>query len=255
MFTSIKGKRLFELVVDEIRAALERGDLKPGDKLPPEAEMSRQFGVSRTAVREALRILELSGLISIRKGVKGGSFVTDLQVDTRLRDYVSDRLRLGNLTIDQLTEARSSLETIVLEIVGRKAVAADYARLRESIDRSERLFRDGRRDEKLSENWDFHRMLVQITQNPILVDTLAAVNEILRYLMVKIDTSDDMTHRAFAAHRAIVDQLEAGEIETAKRTNQLHIEDVSRGLVRRCLDSASERRFVQQSLDEQVSTP
>jgi DNA-binding FadR family transcriptional regulator len=212
--------------------------------------MSKMFGVSRPAIREALRILELSGLIAIKKGVKGGSFVTDPPPaeSSSLRDYVSDRLRLGNLTIQQLTEARYSLETMVIEIAGRKATPVDYRRLRTSIDRSEQQFRDKKLEDKPVDNWDFHRLLADLTRNPILIDTLGAINEILGYLMVKIETTPEMKIRALEAHRQIVDLLESGQVELAKQANKRHIEEVSEGLIRKCLDLPAERDFLSQHL-------
>jgi DNA-binding FadR family transcriptional regulator len=72
MFENLKNKRLFEKIVDQISDAVLSGSLKVGDKLPSEPELAHIFGVSRSAVREALRILELSGLVIIRKGNRGG---------------------------------------------------------------------------------------------------------------------------------------------------------------------------------------
>jgi DNA-binding FadR family transcriptional regulator len=251
MFKVIKGKRLFEQVADEVRAAMGSGELRPGDKLPPETEMSKMFGVSRPAIREALRILELSGLIAIKKGVKGGAFVTEpLDESLSLRGYVSDRLRLGNLTIHQLTEARHSLETMVIDVASRKASRLDYNKLRASINRAEQLFKERKLEEKSGENWGFHYLLAELTKNPILIDTLSAVNEISRYLMVKIETTPEMTVRALEAHRQIVELMEGGQIELAKQVNKRHIEEVSEGLIRKCLGLPAEHEFLSQHLAE-----
>src|SRR5258708_20009789 len=74
-FGPIKPKRVFEEICERIRNELSSGALRPGDKLPPERELAEQFGVSRTAVREAFRSLERSGLIGLQKGAKGGAFI------------------------------------------------------------------------------------------------------------------------------------------------------------------------------------
>jgi len=67
-FDTVKSARLFEEICDQVRSRLSQGRIRPGDKLPPERTLADQFGVSRAAVREALRALEVSGLIELRKG-------------------------------------------------------------------------------------------------------------------------------------------------------------------------------------------
>jgi len=77
--------------------------LKVGDKLPSEHELAQVFGVSRTAAREAFRILELSGLVLIKKGNQGGCFNQKVSSNRQLIDYLSDHWRLGNVTLTHLT--------------------------------------------------------------------------------------------------------------------------------------------------------
>jgi DNA-binding FadR family transcriptional regulator len=76
-FGPVRSTRLFEEICDQIRGQLSLGKIGPGDKLPAERDLADQFGVSRSAVREALRTLEVSGLIELRKGPKGGAFMLE----------------------------------------------------------------------------------------------------------------------------------------------------------------------------------
>src|SRR5260370_26508246 len=78
-FGPVRSTRLFEEICDQIRGQLSLGKIGPGDKLPPERALSDQFGVSRSAVREELRTLEVSGLIELRKGPEDG----DLMIEAR----------------------------------------------------------------------------------------------------------------------------------------------------------------------------
>ena len=71
-FGPVRTRRVFEDICDQIRGQVLGGILRPGDKLPAERELAEQFGVSRTAVREALRSLEIAGVVKLQKGVKGG---------------------------------------------------------------------------------------------------------------------------------------------------------------------------------------
>ncbi len=74
-FRPVRTPRIHEEICRQVRGRLARGQLKPGDKLPPERELALEFGVSRGAVREALRTLENAGLVALRKGMHGGAFI------------------------------------------------------------------------------------------------------------------------------------------------------------------------------------
>jgi GntR family transcriptional repressor for pyruvate dehydrogenase complex len=233
MFENLKDKRLFERIVDQISDAVRSGSLKVGDKLPSEPELARIFGVARSGVREALRILELSGLVVIKKGNQGGCFIQELSSNQKLIDYLSGHLRLGQITLSQITEARYWLESMVIDIVGQRITDKDIDRLRKSVDKAERLFREGKEREKINENFDFHMLLVRTTENTILIDTLSALFEILSYMVVKMKPTRQITLATLKAHREILDLLEAGQIERAKAANKAHIGDVSARLMKK----------------------
>ena len=72
MFKKIKNRRVFEVIASQVRDAILDGTLKPGEKLPPEVQLAESFGVGRPAVREALRTLEIAGLVTVRHGKEGG---------------------------------------------------------------------------------------------------------------------------------------------------------------------------------------
>src|SRR5579871_6578142 len=94
-FDTVKNARLFEEICDQVKTQLSQGKIRPGDKLPPERALADQFGVSRAAVREALRALEVSGLIELRKGAKGGAFL--LPESEPLTQSLEDMIDLGRV--------------------------------------------------------------------------------------------------------------------------------------------------------------
>src|SRR5271154_5184605 len=99
-------KRGFELICDEIRSLIASGALRVGDKLPPERELAAKLGVGRNVVREALRSLEIAGLVAPKKGRTGGSFIqaSDSRYFTRA---LGDMTHRGAISLNDLTEARS----------------------------------------------------------------------------------------------------------------------------------------------------
>lgn len=233
MFENLKDRRLFEKIVDQIKDAVVSGAVKAGDKLPSENELAHVFGVSRSAVREALRILELSGLVIIKKGNQGGCFIQEVSSNQQLIDYLSDNWKLGQIKLTDLTDARYWLESLVIDIVGKRITDKDVDKLYKSIDNAERLYNEGKEREKIDENFNFHVLLVHMTGNTILIDTLSAILEILSYILVKIKPSRQITLNTFQAHRQIVDFLKAGQMESAKAVNKAHIRDVSNRLIKK----------------------
>jgi DNA-binding FadR family transcriptional regulator len=167
-FTPIRTRRVFEEVIDQFREQMRNGQLKPGDKLPSERELAKQFQASRNAIREALRTLEVAGFIELQTGAKGGAFVRE--VDARLiADSMRDMLHLGQITIEHLTQARLWIETIVTKVACQRATGEDFAELETNIDLGVELLRQGRLAEKVAVNIEFHNILARATKNPVLI--------------------------------------------------------------------------------------
>src|SRR5258708_7241711 len=103
-FAPIHTKRAFEEICERIREQLVIGSLKPGDKLPAERDLAQQLGVSRNVLREALRSLEMAGVLRLQKGVKGGAFIQEGDT-SRMNDVMRDMLRLGPISVRELSGA------------------------------------------------------------------------------------------------------------------------------------------------------
>src|SRR3984957_5061943 len=142
IFRPVSTGRISEIIVDQIRALMRQGQLKPGDRLPPERDLCERFGVSRVTVREALRMLESSGLVQIRGGARGGAFVTAPSGD-RVGEGLADMLTLSVISAADVTEVRMILEVGIVPLVCERATEEDLADLREICERSEQALREG----------------------------------------------------------------------------------------------------------------
>src|SRR5438034_11575745 len=109
MFAPVTVTRASSSIVDQIRAAIVGGQLKAGERLPPERELAEQFGVSRVTVRDALRALEAMGLIEVRVGARGGAFVT-VPTGSIVGQTMSDMMAMSAITPEDIVEARLVVE-------------------------------------------------------------------------------------------------------------------------------------------------
>src|ERR1700690_2035542 len=135
-FRPIRTRRAFEEICERIREQLALGVLKPGDKLPPERDLAQQLGVSRNVLREALRSLEMAGVLRLQKGVKGGAFIQEGDT-SRMNDVMRDMLSLGTISLSELSEARIQVIDLVVRLACERARQADFQVLEANIERTE----------------------------------------------------------------------------------------------------------------------
>ena len=218
----LRGGRVSEKIVGHVRNGILAGRLKPGDRLPPERELVRQFQVGRGAIREAFCILEQSALIRIRPGKGGGAFVGGRPTAAVTRS-LSDLLRFGGIGLDDVVKARVALESLVIDIVASQADADDLARLADSVERAARFFEEGRRAEKREENFNFHVVLAEATGNPVYPLLIRSVVDVMEPIVAHADVPDALTRRTLAAHRAIVGYLVRRQGVAAKRELTRHL--------------------------------
>jgi DNA-binding FadR family transcriptional regulator len=189
VFAPVKARRIFEEVVVQIREQIVSGRLKPGDKLPPERDLAVQFDVSRNAVREALRVLEIAGTVHLKKGVSGGAFISAADPKV-IAASLQDMLHLGRISAEQLTEARIWIESVITRVVCDTGTEEDFKRLDANIEKSRRLLEQGRDRERVEVNIEFHNVLAEATRNPVLILNMAMLMDIMRYFASRIDPGD-----------------------------------------------------------------
>ena len=221
----LRERRVFERIVEHVRGGILSGRLKPGDRLPPERALVREFRMGRGAVREAFRILEESALIRIRPGKGGGAFVGTGTTRAVTRS-LGDLLRFGGLSVDHITEARLGLERLIIDTVALRAGAGDLERLAESVERAAHLFTDGRRAEQTEEDFNFHVLLAEATGNALYPLFIRSVVEFMEPIVWRTGVSDALRRHTLAAHRSIVGHLRRGDTAAAKRELSLHLLEI-----------------------------
>jgi len=161
-FKTLHRKRLYEEVATSIKQAIFSGEYRRGDKLPSENELATLFGVSRPVVREAVRYLEITGLLSVRQGATGGAFVSGI-TSRVLKENVTDLITLGQVSVGHLTEMRSHIDPEISRLAALRADTADLTKLKQSV----AISKDpeiGFLDE-VENNARFHRLLGRASKN------------------------------------------------------------------------------------------
>jgi len=180
-FGPVRGARLFEEICDQIRAQLLHGKLGPGDKLPPERDLADQFGVSRAAVREALRTLEVSGIIELRKGAKGGAFM--LEEGAPLTQSFESMLELGRIPMRDFTEARILITEVVVRLACERGTKKDFDAIARDIDRLEAALARGEGYRNLNVITEFYDLLAAATGNQMLRFIVHSIAQVLAGLI------------------------------------------------------------------------
>lgn len=189
-FEPIAPSRAFEEIAAQIRELVASGRLKPGDRLPAERDLSAKFKVSRNTLREALRALELSGMIELRKGAAGGAFVlpgSSGVVVNGLRDLY----HLGAIKPEHLTEARVWLSEVVVRVACERLTEEDLAALEENIALATKADKAGNFQQRADLHREFHNLLAAATRNPIITITMEGVMEVMREFVKTIGPSDN----------------------------------------------------------------
>ena len=184
-FSAITPHRAFEEIADQIRGMVAAGRLRPGDRLPPERELAATFRVSRNTLREALRALELAGMIESRKGATGGAFVRSGNPQVVVGG-MRDLYHLGAITPEHLTEARIWFSEMVVRVVCERATGADFDALQANVDAMARAGAAGDFDERQRLNREFHLILARATRNPIVAITMEGVMAVLGQFIAQI---------------------------------------------------------------------
>ena len=177
-FAPIRTKRVFEEICEQVRREMAAGSLRPGDKLPPERELALKLGVSRAAVREALRSLEIAGVVGLHKGARGGAFILKGDPDLVTRS-IRDMFHLGRISLDNLTEARTLIMQIAMQLASERIRPTTVAALERNVDRLTMLPVSGKASERVAISAEFYRLISQATDNTVLQVIIEALTDIV----------------------------------------------------------------------------
>lgn len=182
-FQPARPRRAFDEIIAQVREMVRNGELRTGDRLPAERALAEQFAVSRNTVREALRMLEISGLIQLRRGATGGAFIAEADT-SRVATSITDMMELAQFSLSDLTEARAWIESVVVEVACERADDQMLDRLQSNVDEATRLSRLEDWESKSLVNIEFHNLLAEATGNPVVVAVVKSLMDVMREVVL-----------------------------------------------------------------------
>ncbi len=213
--------RLSDWVKDLLQKALWEGELKPGDRLPSEEEISRELKVSKVTVREALREMESEGMIEKRRGMYGGSFVAEPSL-AKFCDQVSNYYHTGGITPDQLVEFRRILEPTLVAMATERRTEEDLEKIRENMEAFEQSLDAGEVDHSLG--IEFHRLIADACHNPLVSAVMNALVGVFTEILDHVPMSVEDGRIDLEYCRLFYDCLLHGRKEKARKLMQEHFD-------------------------------
>lgn len=204
---------------------VESGALRRGDKLPPERELAQKLDVSRTVVREALRSLESSGLVTLQRGALGGAFISGGDA-TLVTQTLQDLVTLGSVSIDDLTEARLCLMEPIIRLACLRASEEDLRRLRENVAHLATVLGDDQHEARFECAMAFNRILGESTHNAvlgILVDALNGISHDILAPFMREQQDTVLRDALLRSRQAFVRHMCARDAEAAAAEMTRHL--------------------------------
>ncbi|MBZ0133876.1 MAG: FadR family transcriptional regulator [Rhodocyclaceae bacterium] len=167
VFKNVGRRKAYEEVADQIRERIFSQHLRLYDRLPAERDLAVQFGVSRVVVREAIRTLEFNGMLTVKKGAKGGIFIAQ-DYDRPISDTIVNLLAGGEASLEDLFEIRALIEPYAASRAAVQGSDQEFDQLAAELLKAEQECAKGNSLGSRAHNIEFHRLIIRMSRNPIL---------------------------------------------------------------------------------------
>jgi GntR family transcriptional repressor for pyruvate dehydrogenase complex len=219
-FEFVRKNKVYEEVARQIERLILK-KLKPGDKLPSERELAEMLQVSRSSIRDAIRGLELMGLVEPRQGA--GTIVREISADTLVNPF-ANALKHKQALVSELLDFRKMLEPSLAARAATHASSDEIAEMEEILQRQEvKLLRD---ETTIAEDAEFHYAIALASGNSVVLKVLDILMDLLRDTRERSLQVDGRPKKSLAGHRRILAAIKRQDGEAAKAAMRRHIEDV-----------------------------
>jgi GntR family transcriptional repressor for pyruvate dehydrogenase complex len=220
-FTAVRRTRVFEGVAQQIQQLIVDGALKPGERLPAERELAARLAVSRSSVRDAIRILELGGLVVPRQGE--GTVVADLSPETVAAPIASILVRKRAL-IGELLDVRKMIEPALAARAAARASDEEIARLEEILERQAAKAERG--ESTVEEDAAFHYQVALAARNGVVQSVIDVLMQLLKETRARTLQTPGRPRRSLEGHRRILSAIRRRDPAAAERAVRRHLEEI-----------------------------
>ncbi|QSN63809.1 FadR/GntR family transcriptional regulator [Caballeronia sp. M1242] len=228
MFEKIPPRALSDTVAQQLQTLIENGSFAATGKLPSEAVLAQEFGVSRTVIREAVSRLKNEGMVEPRQG--SGVFIVERAGIRPLRIDYAQAVEPG--AVVQILALRRAIEAEVASEAAMHRTNAHMQAIDAALSRIDEAVREGR--DGVAEDVAFHREIANATGNPYFLKTLAFLNQYLEAGTVVTRRNEalreDFSRQVREEHAAIADAIRAGDAVAARNAAQTHLINAARRL-------------------------
>lgn len=223
-YVPVQAPKVFERVAVQIEQRILAGELQSGDRLPTERELAEQFQVSRTAVREALKILAQKGLVDMRPG--RGTIVIDGAHEALQHSLgLVMRLKLGEVGgSNSLVEVREILEVEIAALAAERASEQEIAAMREAVQVMDESLADA--DAFIAADNHFHEALAQATQNALILTLVKSIVNLLSEQRKQVFATVGGPQRGQVHHKSILASVMKHDPEAARAAMRAHLRQV-----------------------------
>jgi GntR family transcriptional regulator, transcriptional repressor for pyruvate dehydrogenase complex len=219
-FEVIRRNKVYEEVAQQIERLILK-KLRPGDKLPSERELAEMLGVSRSSIRDAIRGLELMGIVEPRQGA--GTIVREISSDSAINPF-GNALKRRRESVSELLDFRKMLEPPLAARAATHASADEISEMEEILQRQEAKHTRG--ESAVAEDSEFHYSVALASGNSVVLKVLDILMDLLRDTRERSLQVEGRAQKSLAGHRRILAAIKRHDAEAAKAAMRRHIEDV-----------------------------
>jgi len=217
----VSRKGMYTEIVLQIRGMIDRGELRPGDRLPPERTLAGMFAVSRNTVREAIKALAEQDLVESRQGA--GTFVRSVD-EVRFAATLAGVVMRARPALRDVFEARKLIEPEIAALAARHASPRDIVRIEAVLAEQERAVRHG--ESGADHDQLLHGLLAEASGNTVFCEVVKALHEDFTRSRVEALQSQERREASLVAHRAIVEAVRNGHVMQAEKAMRDHLEQI-----------------------------
>ncbi len=224
---AVRKARRYQQVAEQIERLILKGVLKPGDLLPPERDLVKKFGVGRSSIRDAIRTLEVMGILEPRQG--HGTVVREVSADALVVPLASLLMRKREM-IAELVDVRRMIEPALAARAALNASEEELAHLADILERQERKMRRG--ESTIDEDSEFHYAIALAARNSVVLKVVDLLMDLLRESRTRSLQVPGRLERSVAGHRRILRALQRRDPNAAEAAVRKHLKEIEEIVLR-----------------------